>query len=129
MSSDNPSSDEDDENEELYFAVAANKNLSREEPVEMDIIRDRCNELRQLMRLRPTLPMRADERALSVDDLKTGARLPLYSCPFKQTDGSPCNFHTNDRSLFIHHVAGGVSDSSHYSALNSICKDTLDDAS
>ena len=45
-------------------------------------------------------------------------RLPVYSCPF-----IGCNAHFNDRSRFLHHVAGGVSDTAHRDALSKICKD------
>ena len=43
------SSDEKDGDEELYFACAADRELCAREPVELDTIRSRCTELRELL--------------------------------------------------------------------------------
>ena len=50
---------------------------------------------------------------MSIEDLNVGVKLPLYSCPFLGVDGKACHFNTNDRNLFLHHVAGGVLDKTH----------------
>ena len=47
-------------------------------------------------------------------------QLPLYSCPFDQ-----CFFHTNDRDSFLHHISGGVKDSTHSIEITKICKDDM----
>ena len=109
---------EDNELEEQYFSVRADDAFCKQEPVEQDIIKNRCQEIRKLLRSRPTLPLKADGSSLSSKDLATGVRLPLYSCPF-----SGCNDHFNNRTRFLHHVAGGVSDSTHREALERICRD------
>ena len=36
-----------------------------------------------------------------------------------------CSFHCDDRCLFQHHVAGGVSDSTHRQMLDGLLKDDL----
>ena len=59
-------------------------------------------QIRQLLRAMPTLPLKADGSNMSVEDVATGVRLPLYSCPF-----FGCNAHFSDRTRFLHHVAGG----------------------
>ena len=71
--------------------------------------------------MRPTLPTKANGEAMSIEDLNTGVRLPLYSCPFKCADGTSCNYHTDDRTLFLHHIAGGISDTTHAADIQRIC--------
>ena len=73
------------------------------------------------MRRRPTLPVKADGEVMTVEDVASGVRLPLYSCPFNHEDGSPCNYYTHDRTQFIHHIAAGVSDLTHDAMLRKIC--------
>ena len=73
-----------------------------------DIIKIRCEELRELMRERPCLPLKNDGQALTSSDLASGIRLPLYSCPWRD-----CQFSSADRSLFLHHIAGGTADGTH----------------
>ena len=85
------------------------------------MIHNRCYQLRQRLRFRPTLPMKANGDCLQVRDLDLGIRIPLYSCPFKTENGCACNFHTSDRTLFIHHVAGGVADETHRQEIENIC--------
>ena len=96
--------------EDLYFVVAAANDSTTFQPAEMDVVWSRCRELRQLLRARPTLPLKVDGEELTVDDLNVGYRLPLYSCPFQCIDGSGCNFRADDCAAFIHHIAGGVGD-------------------
>ena len=59
--------------------------------------------------------------AMTVEDLYKGIRIPLYFCPFKKENVSSCTFHTHDRTLFLHHVAGGVRDDTHRSQIERIC--------
>ena len=73
------------------------------------------------MRQRPTLPLKADGSSLTATDLESGMKLPLYSCPFQDTNNGPCNFHTDDRELFLHHIAGGVKDETHAAEIAQIC--------
>ena len=84
--------------------------------MEQDIINRRCRQIRGLLRSRPTLPLKADGSELSVEDVATGVRLPMYTCPFLD-----CNAHFSDRSYFLHHVAGGVSDTTHRKVLEEVC--------
>ena len=109
---------DDNEDEELYFQVAADAALSTTEPVEQDIIRQRCTRLRSEMRARPCLPPMQDGQQLTDEKIAAGVQLPLYSCPWRE-----CYFSTNDRARFIHHVAAGVSDLTHKGTLDRICGD------
>ena len=115
------SGEESNEEEELYFACAHDRELCAREPVELDTIRKRCTALRHLLRRRPTLPTKANGECMSKEDLNAGVRLPLYSCPFKGKDGTACRFHTDDRTAFLHHIAGGVSDATHKAEIEKIC--------
>ena len=72
------------------------------------------------MRIRPTLPLKPQGGTLSASDLDSGMKLPLYSCPFDK-----CCFHTNDRGAFLHHISGGVKDSTHSLEISKICKDDM----
>ena len=112
---------EDDGLEEQYFSVATDPVLcppmwelsSMCERTEDDIIARRCALLRRKLRKRPCVPLDSTgSAALSADELASGIRLPLFSCPFQG-----CTFHTDDRALFLHHVAGGVSDETHVQVL------------
>ena len=38
----------------------------------------------------------------------------------------PCNFHTSDRTAFVHHIAGGAMDHAHSKQLDDICADDID---
>ena len=82
----------------------------------MDNVNAVCQKLRKQLRERPTLPVKHNGEPLSAADVATGVRLPLYTCPFIN-----CNFHTNNRPRFLHHVAGGVSDATHKSLYDDIC--------
>ena len=87
------------------------------ERTEDDIIARRCALLRRKLRKRPCAPLDCTgSAALSTDELASGIRLPLFSCPFQG-----CTFHTDDRALFLHHVAGGVSDETHVQVLRETC--------
>ena len=88
--------------------------------VEKDIVMNRCVQLRKYMRQRPCLPLKSTGEAMTAADVMTGLRLPLYSCPFKD-----CYFNSSDRTLFLHHVAGGVSDTTHAKMLKTVCRDDL----
>ena len=68
------------------------------------------------MREHPCLPLKANGQHLSKEELALGIHLPLYSCPWKG-----CNYASSNRELFLHHVAGGVSDMAHREMINSIC--------
>ena len=96
------SDDISDTEEEIYFAVAARAEQAMP-CTEHDIILQRCTELRRCMRERPCLPCLQPGKELSADELALGVRLPQYSCPF-----AVCCFSSDDRVLFLHHVAGGV---------------------
>ena len=118
-------SEEDEGVEEQYFAVRARAEKEDSDPVERDIIESRCRKLRNLMRERPTLPLGPGGAAMTAADLETGMKLPLYSCPFQNNERGPCQFHTSDRTAFLHHVAGGAMDRAHAVELQEICKDDI----
>lgn len=82
---------------------------------------DRCVALRRFMRQRPCLPCNRDGSAMSYNDVCSGIRLPLYSCPY-----IGCSFCTDDRCIFLHHVAGGVSDTTHLDIFEKILTEELD---
>ena len=116
---------EGEEVEEQYFSVAADPELcppswetaSLEDRVEDDTIQRRCKMLRRKLRKRPCLPLSTSGSGeMSPHEIASGVRLPLYSCPFEG-----CAFNTADRALFLHHVAGGVSDTTHLKTLREIC--------
>ena len=95
-------SSEGDDTVPIFFAVRASK---KELPiVEQDLIHARCTKLRNEMRKRVTLPL----FAANLTEVKSGIALPLYSCPYKK-----CDFSMDDRCMFLHHVCGGVSDTTH----------------
>jgi len=79
-SSDSEDSPTDDENgvEELYFACAVDPVLCDLQQVELDIVHKQCCDLRQRLRSRPTLPLKADGDPMSVEELNVGFKLPLY---------------------------------------------------
>ena len=56
-------------------------------------------------------------QAMSYADVSSGTKLPIYSCPYQN-----CSFHCDDRCRFLHHVAGGVSDSTHRQMLDGLLK-------
>ena len=117
------SSDEGEEEvEDIFFAVSSRVGAARSGGGEKDLVRRRCAELRKHMRLRPTLPLRSDGEPLSMEDLQSGMKLPLYSCPFVCDDGVSCRFHTDDRTHFTHHIAGGVRDRAHADLIAQVCK-------
>ena len=122
LSSAETSDEEGDGPEELYFAVASDPTLRAEQPVESDIVMQRCQALRKKLRLRPTLPLKANGQPLTIEDLNQGLQLPLYSCPFVDKNNCGCTFHTTDRVLFLHHIAGGIGDPTHEREISLICK-------
>ena len=63
--------------EELYFKVAADVSIEEVDMVEQDLA-----QFRALMRARPCLPLKSDRQSLTSEDLATGIKLPLYSCPW-----------------------------------------------
>ena len=119
---DSSNDDGEQEVEDIFFAVSSKAGAARSGGGEMDKVRARCAELRKHMRLRPTLPLRADGEPLSVEDLRSGMKLPLYSCPFVGQDGASCQFQTRERTLFLHHIAGGVRDRTHADQIVQVCK-------
>ena len=114
------SSEASDGLEEIYFNVAVDPELPQKEPVEQDIIRNRCAALRRCMRERPCLPAKDGGEPMTYVDVASGAKLPLYTCPYLE-----CVYCSNDRATFLHHVAGGVSDRTHFAILDKICKGDL----
>ena len=114
------SSEVDEIADDIFFNVQAEVGPRPGEAVEMDVVQRRCEQLRKLMRNRPCLPLQSGGQSMSAMDVSTGVRLPLYSCPF--TD---CSYHSNNRVLFLHHVAGGVSDTTHLKMLKQACGDDL----
>ena len=50
---------------------------------EQDDLKQRAEKLAVHLRSRPTLPARYDKPSESFQDVSSGVRLPLYSCPFK----------------------------------------------
>ena len=54
---------------------------------------------------------------MSYADVCSGTKLPIYSCPYQN-----CSFRCEDRCLFLHHVAGGRSDSTHREMLDGVLK-------
>ena len=99
--SDSESSSDDVENEPLFFGVRSRQHSGT--PVEQDIVQARCSELRKRMRLRPCLPLKDDGQCLSYADVASGMKLPIYSCPYEH-----CCFQSDNRCVFLHHVAGGI---------------------
>ena len=86
----------------FFFDVRASK---KDLPtVEQDLIQARRLSLRKEMRDRVTLPLFAANRT----EVESGIALSMYSCPYKN-----CDFSTGDRCMFLHHVCGGVSDTTH----------------
>ena len=77
--------------------------------------------LRQLVRARHTLPLKADGEELVVEDLNVGYRLPLYSCQFQCIGGSGSNSRADDRAACIHHIAGGGGDATRKEVVAKIC--------
>ena len=130
-SSDDVSGSEDsdgaDAEDELYFSV---RHLSEPPPgaitTEMDLVQNRCRRLRELLRLRLDLPLRADGATLAESDLNSGTRLPLCSCPFKGNSRGPCNFHTSDRTVFLHRVAGSARGRACAEEIGDICSADLE---
>ena len=47
-------------------------------------------------------------------------KLPSYSCPFRN-----CTYATEDRCSFLHHVAGGASDTTHREQLDALVGDDM----
>ena len=103
---------------EIYFAVSAKK--SETVPTEQDTVALKCAALRKRMRRRPCLPLNEDGSEMSYSDVCSGKALPCYSCPYED-----CNFHTKDRCMFLHHVAGGVSDPKHAEMLREVLQNDL----
>ena len=89
--------------------------------MEYDIVRMRCEQLAQHMRLQPGLPEKSPGVLLTQADVDTGMQLPSYTCPYKLGAGVGCDFATHDRTLYLHHVCGGVLDDTHAPLLASIC--------
>ena len=76
--------------------------------------------MRVCMRQRPCLPLAANGSPMSYSEVSSGDKLPLYSCPF-----IGCSYSTSTRMLFLHHIAGGVADTTHLTQLNEICNSGL----
>ena len=100
-----------------FFAVSSAEGARRSGGGEKDLVLARCAELRKHMRRRVTLPLKEDGSELSVEDVQSGMALPLYSCPF-----TGCTFHASDRTLFLHHIAGGVRDRTHAYLIRDVCR-------
>jgi len=110
------SSEEQSDEEDLFFEVKAQTSDLEQAVCEADDIKKRCSELRKYMRQRPCLPPKADGTELTSEDLNTGTQLPLYACPFQG-----CRYASNNRAHFLHHVAGGVTDATHKACIENVC--------
>ena len=88
----------------------------------MDVVLARCAELRKYLRRRATLPLNRDGSVMTVEDVQSGMGLPSYSCPFSNQGTAACIFHTCDRTLFLHHIAGGIRDMTHAGLIREVCK-------
>ena len=106
VSSDSESDDESQHAQEQYFAVSALHQCIAQ--VELDVVWGRCRALRKHMRQVPCLPIQVDGSLMTVADVSFGTKLPIYSCPYQKS-----RFHCDDRCRFLHHVAGGSSNSAH----------------
>ena len=91
--------------DEIFFSVRCDDTLETVEPVEMDIVQEKCAALRQALRERSCLPLKSDGRRMTYEDVSSAIILPTYSCPYKD-----CISQTEDRCFFLHQVAGGATD-------------------
>ena len=91
------SSEDSDGLEDIFFNVAVDSNVSQNETVEQDIIRNRCAALRTCMRDRPCLPVKDGGEPMIYGDVAAGVQLPMYTCPFLD-----CAYNSNDRATFLH---------------------------
>ena len=110
------SSSEDDDGKPapIFFAAQCEELIYEEN--ERDALHNCCRAIACEMRKRVTLPAKSDGVEFTDADLDIGLRLPLYSCPWDK-----CSFHTNDRELFLHHIAGGARDEKHLKKLVEAC--------
>ena len=88
--------------------------------LEQDVVKTRCHKLRACMRVRPCLPCKGGAEEMTSEDVSSGEKLPLYSCPY-----IGCVHASNDRTAFLHHVAGGASDNTHLDMVAGICGSDL----
>ena len=109
-----------EEVEEIYFNVAVDPNRSEASAVEQDVVKTRCQKLRACMRVRPCLPCKGGTEEMTSEEVSSGNKLPLYSCPYIESVHS-----SNERKAFLHHVTGGVLDSTHLQMVAGICGSDL----
>ena len=103
--------------DDSYLVVQACKRPPGSFPNELDEDHDKCCRLRELLRDRPCLPPDPKNGDKSMDDVDSGIYLPQYSCPFKK-----CYYYTENREVYLHHIAGGVADETHKDVIDAICK-------
>ena len=108
------SEDEGEKLEPIFFAAECEEPTYEEN--ERDALHNCCRTIAYKMRKRVTLPAKSEGVEFTDADLDIGFRLPLYSCPWGK-----CSFHTNDRELFLHHIAGGARDEKHLKELIAAC--------
>ena len=63
------------------FNVAVDSNVSQKEPVEQDIIRNRCAASRKSMRDRPRLSVKDSGEPMSYGDVASGVQPPYVYLP------------------------------------------------
>ena len=83
---------------------------------EQDELKQCAEKLAVHLRSRPTLPARYDNPSESFQDVSSGIRLPLYSCPFKN-----CVFHSDHRIAFLKHLSADEPSSPHRKILRETC--------
>ena len=88
--------------------------------VEQHVVETMCQQLRACMRVRPCLPCKGVAEGMTFEDVLSRNKLPLYSCPY-----IGCLHSSNDRTTFLHHVAGGASDNTHLDMVAGICGSDL----
>ena len=58
---------------------------------------------------------------MSAEDVESGVRVTLYTCPFLLIGGGSCTYKTSDRSRLLHHIAASVFGATHRGAITDIC--------
>ena len=109
------SDDEASKVEESFFSVRSKGTFA--ELSEQDVVAQRCEAFAsEHLRQRPTLPACAADPSVSWDEVDSGVRLPLFSCPF-----SGCRYHTDDRVAFLKHLGSSRGTSPHADVIGRIC--------
>ena len=106
--------DADDVNTNLTYPLAVK--LIDGQAVERDQLLECSQQLSVHLRERPTLPANADNNEVSFADVETAIRLPFFSCPFRG-----CAYATDDRAVFLRHLASPTERDGHYMLVRNIC--------